>query len=617
MSEFIFFEGSCSEEALLRSALVYNSVRKQVSREDLLEKAIYAVLHMSSSPINIDEVDMGVFQYYHYKLDPDSTKSKIDELKKKGLISHNNYEGIRAIKGEGIESTLNSIERESYNLVAAIYNKAEEIYHRQIPNKQIVKSYIRKSLMHYLRDTYLELFELQKKTSHEEKEDVIKETMKGLGNEIGESTIRALSDILIHPSAEQQKVILQWSKAFLTLQLMNLDPALNEFKETKLKKKSFVIDTDVALHCLCENTRYSNSYNMMIKRLRRIGCDLYLPKQIIQEVGDHIDAALKWASSYGEQLLELPDETLESGHISNVFIEDYVKTIRKQKLAGEKCIPFNAYLRNLGDNHHNSSLLMQNLCTVFGENNIKRVFAIPENIDAQVKELMDAIHEKTLLTPKSWNRSDEGNLEISRTDAILYATVKRMNEEIDSSDFFANKAYILTSSSRTRRCAMEIDGYERKIICHPQSLYAMLDEIGKIDTDSNQLVEMLNNPYMAHVAEQLWKQIEPILQQNQAISFKTINALKNDVNLRIDELLTSQSTDETIHILRKFGDDSLFGKDVLELQKRLENEKAKNEELLKENEYLKNALVKKQNRGKHYQDKIKQNQKVRKYLILI
>lgn len=604
MNELLFFNGSASEEALLRSTLIYNSIRQKVSREDVLEKAVYAVLFMENTSPDIDGVRKGVYQHYSYSFEIEALKVKIDELKKKGLVSHNNYSDIHIIENNKISSTLNDIDRESVNLVSAIYKKAEDVYHRSLPNKQNVKNFIRRALTYYLRSTFLELFELQKVKSPEEKEDIIKEAMRGLGNEIGEATVRALSEILIHPSPEQQQVLVQWSKAFLTLQIMDLDPALNEFKESKLQQKSFVIDTDVALHCLCSNTRYSQSYKQMTQKLRQIGCKLYVPKEIIQEIGDHIDASLKWASSLGEQLLELPDETLESGDVSNVFIEDYVKTVRLEKSLGDKVIPFNIYYNNLGNQHHRKAVLMQNLYDVFGEDNIKRIFKVQDNVDEEIELLVNAIHEETLHTPKAENRTEEGNREISRTDALLYVTVKAMNEECDPLNFFANKTYILTSSSRTRRCAMEIDGYEKKIICHPQSLYSMLEEIGEIKANPKQLIELLDNPYMTHVSEQLWKQIEPILKQNQAILFETINALKNDVNLKVDGLLTSQNAEETVHILKKFGENSLFGRDIIELKQKLDKAEEEIRRLQEENDKQKRMLNKKEGRTGHYQSRI-------------
>lgn len=604
MNNLVFFNGSPSEEALLRCTLVYNSIRTRVKRDDIVEKAIYATIALSSSALDLDLLQNLVFVNYHITLQTDELKTKIDSLRANKLIVHENYSAIRLSNDVSIESNLKEIETHSEKLVTDIYEMAENIYARYIPNKQIVKQYIRDAITYYLRETFLELFDLQEEKEVEQKENIIKTTLNGLGDKIGGATLRALSEILINPSEEHKLLLLEWSKAFLTLQIMDLDPKLNEFKQTKLSTKAFVVDTDVALHCLCSNTRLSSTYKLLVNKLKSMGCALYLPSLVIDEINEHINAAVKWGYSLGNQLLELPDETLEGGMISNAFIEDYVKTYRIKKKEGKKCIPFGVYIDNKRSKN-DETVLLNNLNDVFGSENVKRQFSIISTDNEDVKKLTEAIHEQTLQTPKAEKRTDEENRKIALTDALLYITTKEMNKNIEGSKFFSNKTYILTSSSRTKRCAIEVDGYQKKIICHPRSLFAMLEEVGEINDNSISVVDILENPYLSYVAEQLWQQIDPILRQNQAIQFVTINKLKYDVNLRIDSILTSQNAHETAEILKKFGDDSLFGKDVLELHHQLEKERNENERLRDIIERQGKLLGKKNSRRAYYENRTK------------
>lgn len=609
MSNLVFFYGKPSEETLLRSTLVYNKVRRRISRDDIVEKALYASITMCASAsklVDYKDLMQLVYANYHCDLQEGEIKSKLDKLKGDKLINHNNYSDVRLSTDIDIEGNLNQIETNSENLVEAIYNKAEQIYSRTIPNKQVVKGKIRHAITYYLRETYLEFFDLQREKTIDEREDIIKSTFNSLGDKIGEATIRALSDILLNPTVEQQNVILEWSKAFLTLQIMDLDPKLNEFKSTKFAQKSFVIDTDVALHCLCNNTRKSKSYKELINQLRKIGCKLYIPEQVRKEINNHIDAAIKWGGAYGDQLLQFTDETLE-GTISNAFIEDYVKTYRRDKEENRRCIPFGSYIGNLRSDN-DSSVFYSKLCDTFGKENVQRPFDISTIDEGVLDTLIRSIHDKTLQTIKADKRTDEENLEIAYTDAIMYLTVKRMNDGIDGNNFFSYKSYILTNSNRTKRSALEIGGYEKEIICNPNSLYALLDEIGEISSEQTNLLDIIDNPYMRYVAKQLWNQIEPILQQNQAIQFQTINKLKSSVNISLEELLTSQNAEETIQVLKKFGDDSLFGRDIIELkkqvdekQKEIESKQREIDKLKAEKEELETEKKKKGNRRDYYQ----------------
>ena len=609
MSNLVFFYGKPSEETLLRSTLVYNKVRRRISRDDIVEKALYASITMCASAsklVDYKDLMQLVYANYHCDLQEGEIKSKLDKLKGDKLINHNNYSDVRLSTDIDIEGNLNQIETNSENLVEAIYNKAEQIYSRTIPNKQVVKGKIRHAITYYLRETYLEFFDLQREKTIDEREDIIKSTFNSLGDKIGEATIHALSDILLNPTVEQQNVILEWSKAFLTLQIMDLDPKLNEFKSTKFAQKSFVIDTDVALHCLCNNTRKSKSYKELINQLRKIGCKLYIPEQVRKEINNHIDAAIKWGGAYGDQLLQFTDETLE-GTISNAFIEDYVKTYRRDKEENRRCIPFGSYIGNLRSDN-DSSVFYSKLCDTFGKENVQRPFDISTIDEGVLDTLIRSIHDKTLQTIKADKRTDEENLEIAYTDAIMYLTVKRMNDGIDGNNFFSYKSYILTNSNRTKRSALEIGGYEKEIICNPNSLYALLDEIGEISSEQTNLLDIIDNPYMRYVAKQLWNQIEPILQQNQAIQFQTINKLKSSVNISLEELLTSQNAEETIQVLKKFGDDSLFGRDIIELkkqvdekQKEIESKQREIDKLKAEKEELETEKKKKGNRRDYYQ----------------
>lgn len=614
MSKLAFFEGAQSEEVLLRCTLIYNNVRQRISRDDIVEKAIYASVALSNDPLDIEHLYPIVRNNYHCILENDEIRKKLDNLKDARLIEHDNYTEIRLSNEVNIDEHISNIESSSENLISCIYEKTESIYRKYIPNPQQVRLCIRKAITAYLRETFLELFDLQKAKPNDYKENIIKETINGFGNEMGSSIIRALSEILLNPNDEQKQVLQDWSKAFLTLQIMDLDPKLNEFKLTKFTQKSFVIDTDVALHCLCTNTRYSKPYNTLIKVLRDNKCNLFLPEQVIGEINDHIDAAIKRARFLGESLLELPDELLENGESSNAFLEDYVKTSRMERVRGDEITPFESYIENVrleGD----PSLLLRNLIGIFGRETIDRPFEAPQNkskeIDIEIDALTKAIHKRTSKTPKGEKRSEEKNMEISRTDATLYLIVKGMNEGVNDEKFFSNKTYILTRSIRSKQCAFELDGYRRKIICNPLSLYALLEEVGVVNNNATDFTELLENQYMVYVADQLWTQIEPIIKQNHEIKFQTINALKSNVNINIDKILTNQNIDEKVSLLKQLGKDDPFGKEVKVLKDEMDALKAELEELRAENEAQRKLLNKKDQGRLSYLGKMKKNAKTK------
>jgi len=134
---------------------------------------------------------------------------------------------------------------------------------------------------------------------------------------------------------------------------MGIDPTLRNFKATSLRGKTFVLDTDVVLNCITDNAKFSKDYSDMIKKLISIGCKLIIPEDVIVEVGNHADAAIKRAHCYRNQLKTFTDDILE-GPGSNVFIEDFVKTSRVDDR--KKNMSFDDYLYNIYQDDNNDVL---------------------------------------------------------------------------------------------------------------------------------------------------------------------------------------------------------------------------------------------------------------------
>ena len=105
--------------------------------------------------------------------------------------------------------------------------------------------------------------------------------------------VGALCDVVCRPTNEERSTLEMWAKAYITMAVMNLDPSLRNFKATIMGKKTFVVDTDVALYVVTDHAHLSLQYKEMMKALKSIGCKIVLPSFILKEVRNHIDAAVK------------------------------------------------------------------------------------------------------------------------------------------------------------------------------------------------------------------------------------------------------------------------------------------------------------------------------------
>ena len=67
---------------------------------------------------------------------------------------------------------------------------------------------------------------------------------KGLPDNLGKALVGAMADVIDEPTLQEKNILEKWARAFVAMEVINLDPSLRNFKATKLREKSFVIDTD-------------------------------------------------------------------------------------------------------------------------------------------------------------------------------------------------------------------------------------------------------------------------------------------------------------------------------------------------------------------------------------
>ena len=64
---------------------------------------------------------------------------------------------------------------------------------------------------------------------------VLDAAMQGIDKRIGEGLVRALAFTLRNPTPEEKLVLEKWARAHVTMQIIGLDPTLQNFQATKMK----------------------------------------------------------------------------------------------------------------------------------------------------------------------------------------------------------------------------------------------------------------------------------------------------------------------------------------------------------------------------------------------
>ena len=439
-------------------------------------------------------------------------------------------------------------------MIDGIYRRYEKLCLQPEPNPAHIKMIIRKALSVYYKMAGLTFFKLQK--GHENIKEAIGETFKqSIERNSAKRLIAAIGETIETPTEEEQACMVKWARAYVVTQVLRLDPMLKNFRQDKLRKKSFVVDTDVLLRTITTHTAQSVEYRRNIEYLRKLGCKLYVPADVIKEVKGHAEEALGLAGELGtKQLLELRS-TLLNGPKANVFLEDYINLVLSDD--DNKDMPFNVYMGNIY-RQVDPSVLQRRITSVIGEQNLKRSMPIYELDEDTKTKLSEKILQITSSTEKGSRRSEKFNEKVSMSDAKLYLTIQKCNMEsggdTTNDGILSYKLYLLSQSHKTVDSAKSLGIYKEDIICSPKSLTAVLSQLGDIQMNDAEIINLFENPFLVYTAEEIWNKIEPILKKGGFIYYADTNQLKSLVDVDFDEALRTDDPEERLTYYKKFTD---------------------------------------------------------------
>jgi len=527
------------EATRLRSILLFNGKVKKSSRQDLLSKAVLSLIISPTVPSTREAILRELNLQFKLDFKPADLETQIKRLHKLGLIESID-EPFAVVDSEKGRNYFAELECNTESLFDEILDKASVFYKPssiQVPDS--IKNTIRKALSVYYGMNGYSFFGVQRKGEVQMK-DAVAVVKNDLNDDrLSECVIRALAVVIDNPTPSQTSILTQWARAFVAMESMSLDPLLNNFKSKNLREKEFIIDTDVVLHCLTTQARYSEDYRQMIAKLKDLRCTMYVVPEVVTEVQKHIDAAINRYKFLGKQLIGYPDEMLYE-KICNVFIDDYVHIEREAK----EYTPFLSYIEEISDPEY-PALLRKNLIKAFNESALQNTLQVDTN-DPLFQQLETEVYKLTIQTPKAQGRSAEDNQAISHLDTIMYMAASKNNASLDVSEMLSGKTYILTDSTRALRAASNLGWEKRDVVCHPKALMALLMEMGDVKSQET-IINLFDNPFLAYVADIVWDEIQPLLDQGAYIKYKGFEKLRADVDKQFDKLMTIDMPEEERH----------------------------------------------------------------------
>lgn len=603
------------EESQLKSIILFNKFSKETNNDDFIkQRLVYSIISQYSNGLTFNELTIKIQEKCGNSILVNEVKGLVKSLKDEFVYEKTG----RICTTSQNETFLQELNAKTNQLIDGIIEKYKSLSPKNvIHNYQTIQENIRRALSVFYKLSGLKFFNLQE--DNIDLNNAVSEAIIGLDKHSGQRLINAIGDTLNNPSVSEKEVLSIWARAYVVTQLMNIDPTLQNYKQDKLRKKAFVIDTDVLLNVLTKKSQYSEPYKKMVRYLRDLGCELYIPKSVRYYVEGHADNAIRIVSSYGEsQIRELDETVLTSSRDGNVFVLDYVNTVREEMY---KKMSFETYINNIYD-PNDTQILEGYLQEIIGQSNMNRELPQFKFDEGKAGELKDRIHEKTKESAKGAIRTDKGNEMIADEYTNLYLTILHCNEgdiswRNGNTDNLPEKYYFITRSKKVESSAKEANLYQSNFIVHPEAIIAAINELGEIDNVGTEIINLFENPFLVSTANDIWDKIKPLIEQGAQIAFTDIQRLRRDVDKQLDGFLTG-SNEDRIKLSKQFVQDGyLFPQTINNLSE-------KNEQLDKENQELKEKLkrveseLEKQNkqnkhdsRENHYLQSLKKSKKKR------
>lgn len=536
--------------SMIKSTLLYTlspELNTQIQRKNLFDKSILSVISLTEMGMTIDEI-LSEFQSKFGRILFDTqVKASLDRLQNKGLsrLIDGRYRASKKAK-EDMMAGVAYVEQRTNALITEIiahtHIVAEGIICSEDDDKQMVSN-IQKTLnlffKFYATNLAIDVDSIVPEMVRQE--ELVKLLSDNLQPDLAECLVYSLGRILSKPTDEQAYIISLWSKTFIGTQLMKLDPMLGDFQRNAFSEKIYIMDTDFVLNCMVKYGRNSEIYSFLLNELIGMGCKIYIPESVVQEVITHAEYSRR-NYNYFKNTFEATDKSIIYEKVKNVFVIDYfVSQLNKSNGFSESS--FSSYISNIYEQSHPYDFMIDVLKTRLPKGIIIGDISLQESAEidsVERDELTKAIYEKTIQTAKAAYRSDEENWQIAKTDADLFLIARNLNKGQPTGQdkmLLYGKAYLITNSTRSIRCA-KANNIFSPVVAKPSVLIALISEIGLFDASNKSIINLLGNPFLAEIVEQNWDSMKSLVDSGVDLRDKELPRLKHDLKHVIHTLMT-------------------------------------------------------------------------------
>lgn len=572
-------------KAMLECSMLFSMNRNTVlsnGRKDMFLQTVFAITCSDSREWTVKDLHDVFYDKFSKDYDNEIIRKAIQKLTKDGWLIP---KGNGLVPHEKIAEKMREEDNNVWEKTEAIFNAIIENTERQLEEKLSVEesTQMRENLINAF-NLYVRMYGFESFVNKDVKaiadivddEDIVKAAMKNLSEEKGETLVGVLSDLLEHPTREQAATMVLWVKIYIGTQVMRLDPQLSELEVQNLKDKKFVLDTDFLLYCLVSHPKQSKSYQWLLRVLRKVGCQLIIPEEVVIEVLKHALCAESNYRHFAKMLNAVKREAIEL-KANNVFVKDYcLYNMEAKHRQTIKQYMNNNFLSDDEPLDFMKQVIRDQLRIELGNDD---KLEVNQEYQEHLEELTKRVYQRTRYADSDKWRTDEEAEALSRTDARLYLSVLSLNKKIKDSDMgelLRANAYLVTGTTKSIKSAQEM-GIHRHFVTRPELLINLMVEIGEFDDQKQDFVNLFDNPFLAHVLDSNWEMIRNLSEVGLNMHDKSITKLKKELEVVYHKYLTKEADVEIIDTtpdfdvvrIRKAKDFFAFAEEVNKLDYQL------------------------------------------------
>ncbi|MDP3830101.1 MAG: SIR2 family protein, partial [Ignavibacteriaceae bacterium] len=210
--------------------------------------------------------------------------------------------------------------------------------------------------------------------------------------------IKYISDMLTSPTKVQENILEYYSKAYFSIQALQIDPIGEEFRKQFLSNRAILVDSTVIIPLLAHSCLDYDFFNAVVGACKENQIKLVTTSCLIDEVYFHAEWAKKLINDNGDQSVAVLSAAIGNyPYKRNAFLDGYIRYC-----ASNDHINFEDYLKIIfNKNLSNKDIVSQFLSEKYG------IFQI--DIDSFGKNADQIKYEKEKVFDFIEQKADENN----------------------------------------------------------------------------------------------------------------------------------------------------------------------------------------------------------------